>query len=61
LPAKIFELHEAESYKTYMTKKYLSAFSEAFKKASQGSIKSEAKELVQENDPSSPVKVKVSA
>lgn len=37
LPEKIFDLHEGESYKTFMTKKYLGAFEKAYEKASQGS------------------------
>ena len=37
LPGKIFELEDGESYKTFMTKKYLGAFEKAYEKASQGS------------------------
>ncbi len=41
-----------------MTKKYLEAFEEAYEKASMSAKKVE---MQNENDPSSPVKVKVSA
>lgn len=61
LPEKIFELQNPESYKTYMTKGYLEAFSKAFEKASQGSNTNKVDELVQKSDPSSPLKVKVGA
>ena len=38
LPEKIFELHEGESYKTFMTKNYLVAFGKAYEMASQGKV-----------------------
>ena len=41
---KIFELHEGESYKTFMTRNYLGAFEKAYERASQGSKKSEEKQ-----------------
>lgn len=38
LPEKIFNLHDGESYKTFMTKKYLGAFEKAYEAASQGKV-----------------------